>query len=290
MKLTHHYIIRIFLLSITLEKAESKEFARWWAVYRNTNEDFSQSISERYADIVDVPFCHWILVDGKRVGGVIMVGNNIGDFFLISPFTDAYTVLRAILPDAEKLVARNILSAHCPVFQMLGFQIKESRHWMIRPTQAYPDVRFEFTRSIPQAEHTDAIAEVMYKAFHGGVGEYGLRDVEAHRNSVTNYFEVIESGSVCHQASSVLFDDDRMVAVCLAQPYKSLPTIRFVVTDPEYQKRGLAKRLMHYAIDTIKAEYEYITLAVTVDNPAHGLYHAMGFQATDATHTLVKSD
>lgn len=274
---------------MTIEKADSQEFARWWAVYRNSNEDFSQSFSEKYADIADVPFCHWILADGERVGGVIMVGNNIGDFFLIPPFTDANRVLKAILPDAEKLVARNINSAHCSAFQMLGFQIKESRRWMIRPTQAYPDVSFTFARSIPQVEQTDAIAELMYKAFHGGVGEYGLRDVEAHRNSVTNYFEVIENAPLCHQASSVLFDDDRMIAACLVQPYKSSATIRFVVTDPEYQKRGLAKRLMHYAMDTIKDEYDYISLAVTVDNPAHGLYYAMGFQPADTVHTLVRS-
>ena len=102
-------------MTFTIDKAESKEFAQWWAAYRNTNEDFSQGFAEQYRELVDVPFCHWIMQDEERVGGIIKVPNNVGDFFLIPPFEDAELALKNILPD-EPLHARNILAEHVPRF------------------------------------------------------------------------------------------------------------------------------------------------------------------------------
>lgn len=275
-------------MPFTLEKADSQEFARWWAVYRNANEDFSQSFAEQYEEIATVPYCHWIMSGDKRVGGLIHVPNNIGDFFLIHPFDDAFTALKAILPDG-KLHARNILDAHVEAFQMLGFTFEESRRWMLRPTQAF-NIHFDLRREPPDSSQSNAIAELMFAAFLGGVGQYGARDVETHRKSVENYFETVKSGEICHQASSALFDGERMVAACLVQPYKSLASIRFVITHPEYQRRGLARRLMGYAIDTIKDDFDFVALAVTMGNPAQGLYSEMGFLPGHVMHTLVRSE
>ena len=274
-------------MDFTLEKADSQEFARWWAVYRNVNEDFSQGFAEQYSEIEHVPYCHWILLDGQRVGGMIMVSNNVGDFFLIPPFQDAYRALKAILPSDTPLHARNMLSDHVRAFQRLGFQIEESRCWMLRPTQAV-DVAFELPPVPVDVAHTDALAELMLAAFQGGAGGYGQRDVGAHRQSVENYFESVSPDDVCYQASSVVFDGDQMVAACLVQPYKSLASIRFVVTHPDYQQRGIARRLIQYSMNAIHDQYAYVTLAVTVGNPAEGLYDSMGFVAGAVTHTLLR--
>ncbi len=269
-----------------LEKADSKEFAQWWAIYRNVNEDYSLGYTEQYQDIVDVPFCHWIVADGKRVGGIIHVNSHVGDLFLIPPYPDLEVILKSILPKEDRIIASNILSDDAPVFEALGFQIKESRHFMIRPTQAY-DVNFTYRREAPQASQTQAIAEQMYSAFHGGVGEYGQRDVEAHQKSVENYFETIASDDLCQQASSVLFDGDKMIAACLVQPYKSHASIRFVVTHPDYRKQGIARRLMEYGINYVKDTYPSVVLAVTIGNPAKKLYVNMGFATAPSTHTLL---
>jgi len=147
-------------------------------------------------------------------------------------------------------------------------------------------VEFNYQRTSPQASQADDIAQLMYAAFHGGVGQYGLRDVDAHRQSVDSYFEAITVDDSCHQASSVLFDGEQMIALCLIQPYKSLSTIRFVAVHPDYQKRGIARRLMQYGMDKIHADYDYVALAVTLDNPAHGLYHQMGFVSGATTYVL----
>jgi len=274
-------------LAFTVEKADSQEFAHWWVVYRDANEDFSQSFSEQFQDIKDVPFCHWILSDGQRVGGLIMVGNNIGDFFLIPPFNDAYSALKAILPPDGKLVAQGILSEHVEAFQHLGFEVKESRRWMLRPTQAY-DVSFDLQQVRPQAEQADVIAQLMFGAFKDTVGEYGARDVDAHRKSVDNYFEKMTPDDTFHQASSLLFDGKKLVGACLVESYKTIGSIRFVVTHPDYQRRGIARRLMHHAINTIQDEVDYVGLAVTIGSPAQGLYRSMGFLSGVVMVTLVR--
>ncbi|MBV7336402.1 hypothetical protein KFU94_50860 [Chloroflexi bacterium TSY] len=82
----------------SLHRASNVAFVKAWVVYRRVNEDFTQSFAEQYSDLKDVPFCFWICQDGRKVGGVVMLPNNIGDFFLIPPFTDAFAVLQAILP------------------------------------------------------------------------------------------------------------------------------------------------------------------------------------------------
>lgn len=276
-------------MSFTLEKADSQEFARWWVVYRNTNEDFSQSFSEQYDELASVPFCNWIMQGDKRVGGIIMAGHDVGDFFLIPPFMNAYAALRDVLRSTDILNARNILSEHVHSLQMLGFQVEESRRWMLRPTQPYPNIPFEFERTVPQAEHAADLAALMYAAFHGGVGQYGKRDVEAHQKSVDNYFENTTPDSRYHQASSVLFDGEKMIAACLIQPYKSWVSIRFVVTHPDYQGRGLARQLIHYGIHTVHEVHDFVGLAVTIGNPAESLYHNMGFVSGAATYTLARA-
>lgn len=272
-------------MTYSLAKADSKEFARWWVVYRNANEDFSQSFAEQARDIVDVPYCHWVLAEGQRVGGLITVANNIGDFFLIHPFTDAESVLSDVLPGDKPFYARGILTEHVPAFEKQGFNIMESRRWMLRPTQPHT-VTLNYPRTSPESAQAGGIADLMYAAFHGGVGQYGRRDVDAHRASVDDYFETVESADVCQRASSLLHDGERLIAACLVQPYKSFATIRFVVTHPAYQRQGLARGLIDHAIDTVKDDYGHITLAVTVGNPAEQLYDTMGFMPGVILHTL----
>lgn len=274
-------------LIYTLQKADSKEFAQWWAVYR-PNEDFSQNHAEQYSDIVDVPFCYWILADDTRIGGMICVKNRVGDLFIIPPFDDVNGALKAILPDG-RMMASSILTEHISAFESLGFTLMESRQWMMRSTQAYDDVSFDFRRESPQPDQIHMIAESMHIAFRGGVGEYGERDVIGFTHSVNNFFDTIELGDKCHQASSVLWDADKMIAVCLLQPYKSHVAVRFVVTHPDYRGQGIARRLMEYGMNCVREDYPTVVLAVTEGNPAQHLYEKMGLTSAPATHTLIRN-
>lgn len=272
---------------ITLEKADNQEFGQWWAAYRTVNEDFSEHFTDRYQDFLDLPYCHWIMQDDTRIGGAISVGNNLGDLFLIPPFEDIDAVLTALIPQIGAFNARNIIAAHVPAFQRIGFDIKEARCWMIRPTQAYSDIEFAYKRTEPTQEDASALADLMFAAFQGGVGRYGLRTVTDHRKSIDNYLETIATDLVSQRAASLLWDGDHLVAACLVQPHHTHGTIRFVITHPEYQRQGLAKQMIHHAIDGYRDTYAYMTLAVTVGNPSQALYHQMGFVAAPVVYELL---
>lgn len=273
-------------MTFSLAKADSLEWAKWWAAYRNTNEDFSQGFVEQYDELTSVPFCYWILNYEQRVGGLITLNNRVGDVFFIPPFEGYAEALRAVLPD-EVNASGNILEAHVPAFENLGFTVSEARHWMIRSTQAY-DVQLPYTLAYPESAHIVALAELFNAAFAGGVGSYGRRDVDAHRNSITNFFEQIEDKPLFQSASTILFDGDAMIASCLMQPYKSFATVRFVVTHPDYQGQGIGRKLMEYGINHINDEYDYVTLAVTIDNPAAQLYRKMGFASAPTIYSLTR--
>lgn len=269
-----------------LQKADSEEWARWWVVYRNTNEDYSQSFEEQYNELTSVPFCYWILQDEQRVGGLITVKNQVGDVFFIPPFENHTSALQAIMPEGVDH-ASSILKAHVAAFEQIGFTVSEARHWMLRPTQAF-DVHFNYQTSHPVSNHISDLAELFYAAFHGGIGSYGQRDVDTHRASITDYFEQVADDTLCQNASLALYDGDKLIAACLVQQYKSHPTIRFVVTHPDYQGQGIGQKLMQYAINILKDEFSFITLAVTVGNPAADLYRRMGFVAAPTIYSLQK--
>ena len=43
-----------------LQRAKNHEFSKAWAVYRNINEDFSQSLAETQKELAGVPVCFWV--------------------------------------------------------------------------------------------------------------------------------------------------------------------------------------------------------------------------------------
>lgn len=281
-----------------LHRADNAEFVKSWVVYRNINEDFAQSFQETTADLAGVEFCFWIVRNGRRVGGVIMLPNNIGDFFLIPPETDAPQILGIILPlleywsDQRKpIVAQAIVPTYVPAFQQLGFRLQESRVWMIRPTvQTTMDLAAPWSLRAFDVASAPAVAQLLYNAFAGTVGQYGARSYDDHLASVQNFCETYDAHSSCGQASALLVEaqTDRLVATCMVGMHKGLPTIRFVAVEPNVQRRGLATHLLWHAITTLAAEYDWVKLAVTEGNPAMELYHKLGFVAGEPTAQLIK--
>jgi hypothetical protein len=128
-----------------LERADNHQFIASWTVYRRVNEDFSQCLREQGADLESVPFCFWITRGDDRIGGVVMLPNNIGDFFPIPPVVETTSVLVQIMgllqawsDTSRPLRAQGITEEFVNSFLDQGFEVTESRHWMIRPTQVIP--------------------------------------------------------------------------------------------------------------------------------------------------------
>jgi hypothetical protein len=136
--------------------------------------------------VAGVNFCFWIEEHGQRSGGVVMLPNGIGDFFLIPPESDAARVLALVLPlltvwsDAAKPIRAQAITTHVSAaLQAAGFVLQESRFWMIRPTAVLAtDWPPDWTLSPTTADQAGAIASLFHAAFRGGVGQYGTRDIE----------------------------------------------------------------------------------------------------------------
>ena len=70
-----------------------------------------------------------------------MLPNGIGDFFLVPPEDNAHRILSLTLPllhhwsnQQKPIGAQAITSLYLAAFQANGFELQESRLWMIRPT------------------------------------------------------------------------------------------------------------------------------------------------------------
>lgn len=104
------------------------------------------------------------------------------------------------------------------------------------------------------------------------------------------FFENFDGESACGRASALVLEkaSGRIAAVCMVEIHKHLPTIRFVAVAPNYQRCGLATKLLKTAINTLAADYDWVKLAVTEGNPAVIVYQKLGFLTGDILHQLSK--
>jgi ribosomal protein S18 acetylase RimI-like enzyme len=281
----------------SLQRADNATFVRYWAVYRNVNEDFSQSFTDEAADLKGIPYCFWMRLHGRTIGGVMLLPNNIGDLFLIPPNQDALAVLEAIMPlmkrwsNPEKVIlAQAIPTRFLDDFRFLGFRLKESRQWMIRPTGSFEalwpeDMRL---RSL-QNDDAGAVAELLHAAFTGEGGRHGEKDQQAHLASVQTFFQGYDADSALGRASVFLHDayTGQPTAVTMVNLHKGLPAIQFVAVLPFYRRRGLTTSMVRHALSEVSSEYALLKLAVTVGNPAVKIYSQLGFRAGDQMHSLI---
>jgi ribosomal protein S18 acetylase RimI-like enzyme len=290
--------IDLYLLEggYSLQRAPYLPFVKHWAVYRRLTEDFAQSFAGQASDLEGVTFCFWILLDGRPVGGAVLLPNNLGDLFLIPPFDNDFALMEAILPllvrwsDEKKPIrAQGIADRHLATVQRFGFRLEESRHWMIRPAARLStrfDDRFELRPLKP--EDGPAIASLLEGSFAGGIGHYGAKDRQAHLASVLRFFEDYQAESPCGRASVGVREtkSDMLAAVCMVNLHKALPAVQFIAVAPEYRMHGLASNLLRRAITKLEPDFDWVKLVVTVGNPAEAIYHKMGFVAGDTLHTL----
>ncbi len=290
---TRHYPLEGDYL---LERADPAEFVRYWTVYRGIDEDFSPGLEERGADLREIPFAFWIRYQDHLVGGVVMLPNNIGEFFLVPPFGDGDGVLRALMPllrswsRPEKSVwARGITEEHLPAFIAAGFGLDESRRWMIRPTAPFEPAWGALRPQVLEEGRAAAIAQLLHRAFTGNPSEDGRRDLASFATSVEKFFSRVRPGSFEWQASAVVRDRaaEELAAACLVNLHKGLPTIQFVATALDYRGRGLASNLIRQALDQLRPHYDWVKLAVTCGTPAERLYQQLGFQGGPAVGNLI---
>ncbi len=138
----------------------------------------------------------------------------------------------------------------------------------------------------PAPDDAQALGRLIFDAYHGTIDDEGETPEEAVGVAAHllggGFGEVIRSASAL-----VIAPDGRLIAATLVTWHR-MPTgqfegpfLAFSLTDPAWQRRGLARaglaRAMHALAADARAHRE-IALIVTQGNPAEHLYAALGFR------------
>jgi ribosomal protein S18 acetylase RimI-like enzyme len=269
-----------------LERADSKEFAISYSIYY-PDYFFSQSSEQRALVINKNANCFWVKNNNQRVGGVILKPNLIAKLFLIPPFVDTFTVLKAInsilltWSDKNKNInAYEVLSKEVECYHRLGFRTGETRKCMIRPTEVF-DIEWEdnFEIITPSMAHKVALAELFEKAYMGGIDNVGEQDSNKHSNFLQDYLQEEFEDKTINRASALVFDKsaNELVASCLMSFWMGLPILEDIAIHPAYQGMGIGSRLIKRALTILKHKYPSMRLFVTAGNSAEAVYYSLGF-------------
>ncbi|MEM9952546.1 MAG: GNAT family N-acetyltransferase [Chloroflexota bacterium] len=149
---------------------------------------------------------------------------------------------------------------------------------MIRPTMQYQIKLDEpFVSSKPDNNELDRYADLLHSAFTGGVGMYGQRERDDYAQSLERLFADTD---YLPEASSVVINTEngQVASLCLVTETGGHGCINFVATHPDYQKRGLGRQIILSTLDKLYGTKLWVTLAVTIGNPALTLYERLGFK------------
>ena len=156
-------------------KADSKEWARYHAIYRlsNFNEWMPLSFQGEIDRYKNVEFCYWVTKGNKRIGGALVKPNMIKCLFTIPPFND-----KKILIEKLSLYLDSISEKNKPIevtavdlksikdYEILGYKLDQINKLMVCATNTF-DVTWEEHYKIisPQIEHAEAMAKLYYETY-----------------------------------------------------------------------------------------------------------------------------
>ena len=241
-------------------------------------------LSSRFGSVKH-PF--WIKQGDRRTGGVQIGPNEIGDLFLIPPFSDTYKVLsllKAILvhwSDSQKEIrAYPVFPDQKEPYYMLGFSFHRSSRSMVRPTEALPVTWDDaFDVSSPRKGQEDEIAQLLCEAQLARGITFSLEGQTRKMATCIDGFSLPEA---VRRASSTVHDkhSGRLVGACIiALRYRySWPMVFDIAVHPDFQRRGLATRMLKRALTALKeGGYPALTLDVSTSNSAQSVYANLGF-------------
>lgn len=270
----------------SLEKADNKEYAKYYAIYLNVDIGFKSSYEQKYSVVSEDDNCYWIIKDNVRIAGAFLGPNYIEGVFIIPPYQDIYKVLGIlkevllIWSDKSKEIRAVVVSPlEIDYYQRLGFRVSDMGRWMIRPTAEY-DIEWDkkFEVRTPITDDIDKVGELFFDAFKNDVGriKYSL---EERTSFIKYYFENNSSKELLIRASTTIYDrnTNELIGVCLVSEYRGWPLIYDIAVKSSFRGKGLSSRMLKKAITVSNEKYPAIRLYVQCGNDAESVYHNLGF-------------
>lgn len=279
-----------YLSKYKICKANSEEWARYHAIYRltNFNEWMSltfQSDIDRYAK---TDFCYWVIVGDKRIGGAFIKPNILKCIFTIPPFQNNKELIEvltlhvtAISDIGYPIIVPDADVNHIDYYKNVGFDLERIEKLMVCPTNEYEILlkkRYKFLT--PEVEHSKAMAKQFFQSYSNNKLPYiASQSYEFQVTSVQVFFDHIKAINVTNEWSTLVFDTttNEFIAACTVGFVNDLPYIFDFVVHPEYQKNGLASKMMQRTLSLQHKRYPAIRLSITEGNNAEEFYEKIGF-------------
>lgn len=280
----------IYLNEYKICKASSEEWARYHAIYRlsNFNEWMSLSFQNDIDRYKKVDFFYWIIKDNKRIGGALIKPNMFKCMFVIPPFHNEQELIEVltsyvdsisdksntiVIPDTDlKLVE---------YYKNVGFNLDRIEKLMVCATNEF-DITWEERYKIlfPEIQHGEDMAKLYDETYSKNKLKYiASQSYDFQVSSVNVYFNHISAMNVPNHWSTLIYDTvtNKLVAACTVGLVNELPYILDYVVHPEFQRKGLASKMIQRTLNILYRSYPAIRLSVTVGNDAEVFYDKLGF-------------
>ncbi|MBU3133106.1 GNAT family N-acetyltransferase [Clostridium gasigenes] len=269
-------------------KADSDEWGRYHAIYRLSN--FNEWMSLNFQGDIDryrkVDFCYWVTKDDKRMGGALVKSNMLKCIFTIPPFNNKKILIEKLSLYADSISDKSNAIEVPDVdlksiehYESLGYKLDTINKLMVCATNTF-DVHWEDQYKIisPQIEHSEAMGKLYYETYSKNkISEN--QSYEFQVSSVNVYFNHVSSMKVPNYWSTLIYNisTNKLIAACIVGLVNDLPYILDFVVHPEFQRKGLASKMIKRTLNLVASDYPAIRLNVVVGNEAEIFYDKLGF-------------
>ncbi|WP_346889589.1 GNAT family N-acetyltransferase [Clostridium sp. UBA1056] len=279
-----------YLDEYKIYKANSEEWAKFHAIYRqsNFNEWMSLSFQSDIDRYKNVDFCYWVEKEGKRIGGAVIKLNILKCIFVIPPFNNIRELIEvltlhvnSISDETKEIVIPDADLRLIESYKNFGFQLDRIEKLMVCATNEFNVIWEDQYKIIaPQIEHVEAMTKLYFDTYSSNKLQYiASQSYDFQFSSVQVYFKHIKAMNVTNEWSTLIFDTitNQFIGACIVGFVNGLPYILDFVVHPEFQKRGLGAKMIKRTLNLLFRDFPAIRLNVTVGNDAESFYDKLGF-------------
>ncbi len=272
-------------MDFSLALADKDLFAVYQTIYSNADIEMWYDWNRRLNDTKWTDQCYFVMLGGKKVGGIVLTGDRIMYPFLIPPFCDRLAFWAYIMKQHRRKSIRGVSRADADILLMFDNKIAMTGQVMCRPADMCdPKIPNGFyVRALNSDADFDDIATVMTESYKGGICEE-INGVQTFDEAVSDIKRVLDIYAP-KNFSHAVFDasSNKAVAVCLAGVGKNYThnyaEIAELCVMPEYRGKGLARYMIENVLSLAYGVSPFVKLFVYAGNSAEYLYVQEGFIA-----------
>lgn len=273
-------------MNINLVKADVDLFAVYQTIYSNADTNMSYDWNCRLKDTKwATDQCYFLILDGKRIGGVIITDDSIRFPFLITPYCDRVQFWTYLLKLSPRKYLRGMLDEDVSILPMFDYKAMGTYMALCRPADVI-EIRLsdEFICR-PLVMGTDAaeFGKVYVESHTGGIcfEKYGT---ETPNEAIAETMRVLGIYN-SHNLSIVIVENatSQIVGACTAGIGENhalgYAEIADLIVLPQYRGRGLGKYMIGHIVTQTYGLAPFVKMGVDIGNSSEYLYRQMGFIA-----------